>query len=176
MTTERPADDEFDPFYAAYIALVPETDVLPVLGEQAEVLHKLAAAVPAEAEMNRYAPGKWTLREVFGHLTDAEWVFGYRALCISRRDPTPLPGFDEQTYVVHSQFLERSLAEHVDLFRALREANLMLLRQLDTSRWRQVGNANGSAISVRTLAYIMAGHVRHHLEILRERYGVPSGS
>jgi len=175
VTMERPPDDEFDPFYAGYVACVSETDVLGVLAAQTDVLRAVAGTVPPDQELRRYAPDKWSLREVFGHLTDAEWVFGYRALCISRQDATPLPGFDEQAYVARSSFLDRSLADHVHLFGTLRAANLLLLRQLDAPRWRQTGNANGSRVSVRALAYIMAGHVRHHLTILDQRYGVSTG-
>ena len=171
----RPADTEYAPFYAGYVSNVAEEDVLPILGDQIAELSRLLERVPAERETYRYAPGKWSIREVIGHLGDAERVFGYRAFCISRGDQTPLPGFDENVYVERSGSDERPLAELVSELASLRESNLALLRRLDADAWTQVGTANGNPVSVRALAYIMAGHLRHHLKILRERYGVGSG-
>jgi hypothetical protein len=173
--TQRPTADEYAPFYAGYIGKVTEDDVLPVLAEQPAILRRLAAAVPTERETYRYAPGKWSVREVAGHLGDAERVFGYRAWRISRGDTTPLSGFDENRYVEASNYGERPLAELVEELAALREANLALLRALPPEAWPRLGTANNNPISVRALAYIMAGHVRHHLEVLRERYGVGEG-
>lgn len=107
-----------------------------------------------------------------GHLTDAERTFGYRAFCVSRGDRTLLPGFDEQAYVEGSQYADQRLASLVDEFGVVRDGNLAMLRRLDAPRLAIVGTANGTPISVRARLYIMAGHVRHHLELLRERYGV----
>jgi len=154
---------------------VTEADVLAVLETQAAEVHRLAAAVPAKSETLRYAPGKWSIREVVGHVADAERVFGYRAFCISRGEQTPLPGFDEGRYVAESGFDERTLAELVREFTAVREANLAVLRRLEGRAWERIGNANGSPVSVRALAFIMAGHVRHHCGILRSRYGIQAG-
>jgi hypothetical protein len=169
---DRPAADEYGSFYSGYVGLVPEADILNALQRQPGVVHALAAAVPTDQESFAYAPGKWTVREVFGHLTDAERVFGYRAFRISRGDTTPLASFDENTYVAESGYGAEPLVQLAREFAVVREANLAVLRRLDPARWTQVGNASGHPVSVRALAYIMAGHVRHHVKGLRERYGV----
>jgi hypothetical protein len=112
------------------------------------------------------------VREIFGHLVDAERFFGHRAFCISRSDPNPLPGFDENSYVARSSYDSRPLAELVKDFSLLREANSRHLENLEASAWPREGVANNAKITVRALAYIMAGHARHHLAVLKERYGI----
>jgi len=172
MKIARPAENEYAPFYAGYVARVPEADILPVLESQIGVIHELFRRVPAERETYRYAPEKWSLREVAGHLGDAERVFGYRAFCVSRGDETPLPGFDEQHYVARSGYETRPLSELVEELVALRQSNVKLLRAVPGSAWALSGNANGSPITLRALGYVMAGHVRHHRAVLEERYGI----
>jgi len=168
----RPGPGEYAPFYETYVSKVPEADVLPVLEAQVAEVRRLAAAVPAERERFRYAPGKWSVREVFGHLADSERLFGYRALRIGRGDATPLPGFDQVTYMAEAGFDEVPLAELADELATLRETNLALLRRFDEAAWVRIGTANGTPVSVRALGYVMAGHLRHHLGILHERYGI----
>lgn len=170
--TSRPAEQEYAPFYAGYVALVPEQDVLAALRDQAHVVRALVRAVPAERESFSYAPGKWTVRQVTGHLGDGERVFGYRAARFGRGDQTPLASFDENLYVANGRFETVPLAALADEFLHLREANLAMLERLDEAGWCASGTASGSLVTVRALAYIMAGHVRHHLRILRERYGI----
>lgn len=172
----RPADTEYAPLYAAYISLVPEEDILAVLTQQVEAVRRLAASVPEDRETFRYAPEKWSIREVFGHLGDAERVFGFRAFAFSRGEPGALPGFDENAYVARSGYERRSLESLAGDFTSIRQGNLSLLRGLDEEGWSRVGTANGLAVSVRALAFIMAGHARHHLAILRDRYGVGAGA
>jgi hypothetical protein len=169
---ERPSDTEFAPFYAGYVALVPEDDVLDVLEGQSAELRRLAAAIPAGRETYRYEDGKWSLREVFGHVNDAEQIFGYRALCISRGEQAALPGFDQDEYLRNSAYAQRPLPEIARTFDALRAANLATLRALGPAAWARRGVASGAPVTVRALAYVMAGHVRHHLGVLRSRYGV----
>jgi hypothetical protein len=170
MMVGRPLEGEFAPFYAGYVSLVPEHNIASVLEEQAdEVSERMGGFIP-NREQFRYAPGKWTVRQVLGHMADAERVFGFRAFCFSRGDENPLPGFDENEYVARSIFEDVPLADLVGEFRHIRQANLIVLRRLDEEGWRRIGNASGHPVSVRALAYIMAGHVRHHLEILRTRY------
>ena len=168
----RPVAGEYAPFFAGYVSLVPETDVLPALAAQASEMRRLAASVPPDRETFRYAPGKWSVREILGHIGDAERVFGYRAFCISRGEQKRLPGFDENDYIAESAYDERTVAELAEDFAGLRASNLAVLGRLDPSRWSRVGNANGNPISVRALAYIMAGHARHHFGVLKARYGV----
>jgi hypothetical protein len=168
---EAPPATEYAEFYAGYVARVSEGDILGVLEEQKQELQALAARLTPEREAYRYAEGKWTVRELLGHVVDGERVFGYRAFCISRGEQLALPGFDEKSYVATAPAAGsgRELAAE---FAAVREANLMFLRRLGPDAWRRVGNANGSPVSTRALAWIMAGHPRHHLAVLRERYGV----
>lgn len=170
--TSRPTEHEFARFYAGYVALVSEDEVLGVLRGQVREMEALAATVPADRESFSYGPGKWTVREVVGHLGDGERVFGYRAACIGRGDQTPLPSFDENLYVANGRFETVPLASLVDEFVHLRAANLVTFSRLDDDGWLARGTASGTPVTVRALAFIMAGHVRHHLRILRERYGV----
>lgn len=171
-----PAKNSYASFYANYVSLVPENAVLPVLEQQNQSLQAVATSVIAERETFRYAPGKWTIREVVGHMGDAERVFGYRAFAIGRGSREPLPGFDENTFVASAGFNQRSLTTLVEEFIKVRDANLEFLRSLEAGAWDQVGIANGSPVSVLALAYILAGHVRHHLRVLRDRYGVPTAA
>jgi hypothetical protein len=168
----RPSEDECAPFYAGYVSLVPEADIVAVLDEQRTAFRRLADAVSAGREQHRYAPGKWSIREVTGHLVDGERVFGYRAFAISRGEGAPLPSFDENEYVRESGYDGVPLRELVAELVAVRDANLAVLRRLPEDVWARRGVANGKPVSVRALAFIMAGHPRHHLGILRDRYGV----
>jgi hypothetical protein len=166
----RPSDTEFAPFYATYIARVPETDPLPALEAQPAELQLIADRMAAEDELFRYAPDKWSVRETFGHLIDTERVMGYRAFCIARGEVQPLPGFDERQYVAHADSHEQPVKALAHEFAAVRHANLWALRRWEPQEWDRIGNANGKSVSARALAYIMAGHVRHHVALLRERY------
>lgn len=168
----RPADTEFAPFYAAYIARVPETDPLPALESQPSELLTAADRIAPDEELFRYAPEKWSVRQTFGHLIDTERVMGYRAFCIGRGEAKPLPGFDEKDYVAYADSDERSVKELAHEFAAVRHANLWIIRRWAPEDWDRAGNANGKAVSARAIAYIMAGHVRHHLALLREKYGL----
>lgn len=169
---ERPTPSEYAPFYAGYIAALADGDILETLERQTSELRQLAASTPADRETFRYGEGKWSVREVFGHLIDGERVFSYRVLRFSRGDETPLPGFDENDYVAASHFDRRPLSDLVDELVLLRQANLRLLRSLAPEDWTRTGTANNHPVSVRALAFIMAGHVRHHLNLLRDRYGI----
>jgi hypothetical protein len=169
---ERPTDAEYAPFYAGYVSLVPEVDVLTVLEAQVDEIRRMAASVPADRETFRYASGKWSVREVFGHLADSERVFGYRAFSIARGNEGELPGFDENASMTPARFDRRPLASLVEEMAAVRTGSLLLFRHLEPEDWARMGTANGSPVSVRALAFMAAGHVRHHLGVLRERYGV----
>ena len=168
----RPAQSEFDPYYARYVDLVPEGDVIASLRAQGDATAALVARVGEERGGHRYAPGKWSVREVLGHIADTERIMAYRALRVARGDATPLPGFDENVYVAAAGFDTRSLASIAAELRAVREATVHLLAGLEPRAVGVQGSANGSPITPRALAWIIAGHERHHLAILRERYRV----
>jgi hypothetical protein len=168
----RPGASEYASYFARYVELVPEADVLTVLENQLKEVARLGEQIPADRETFRYADGKWSIREVFGHLTDAERVFGYRAFCISRGELTPLPAFDENTYVQQSGYTDRPLADLITEFNFVRSGNLALLRCLDARAWGRIGTASNKPISVLALAFIMAGHVRHHFKAIRTQYSV----
>ena len=165
----RPAADELAPFYQAYVDRAPDGDVRDVLRAQQDTFRGIAAAA-AGRETHAYAAGKWTVREVVGHLGDAERVFGHRLFCISRGEQAPLPGFDENVYAAAGGAAGRPLPELADELVLLREVNRRLVGTLDESMWSRVGVANGKPVSARALAWILAGHAAHHLEILRSRY------
>lgn len=169
---ERPQADEYAPFYAGYIARVPEGDVLELLARQAEDTQALMSPLDPERASYRYAPGKWSVTEVIGHLCDAERIFSYRALRFARGDQTPLPGFDEAAYVPQAGFERRGLPDVLAELRALRQSTLFLFRGLDDAAGLRRGIANGNPMSTRAAAYVIAGHERHHLEVLRTRYGI----
>lgn len=166
----RPEKNEYAEFYQTYVSLVDETDIIPALAKQMEDLRQLLAGTSVEQENFRYASGKWSVKELLGHVTDAERVFSYRAFRISRGDETPLAGFEENFYVANSNFSNTSFADLIEEFAMLRAANVLLFKNLSEEAWRCVGTASDAQVSVRALAFIMVGHVRHHANILRTRY------
>ena len=168
--TERPGEGESAPYYRTYIDDVPAGDIVRTLnGQIAETTALLAGISEAKAD-HRYAPGKWSIKEVVGHLADAERVFAYRALRFARGDATPLPGFDENAWVPAADFGARTLAELTAEFQAVRRATVALFGSLGDAAATRSGTANGQAVAVRALAWIVAGHERHHARILGERY------
>lgn len=173
-TGMRPSPADYAPFYAGYVDLVPETDILPVLVAQIGEVRDLLGRVPAAGGAHRYSPEKWSILQVVGHVTDGERVFGYRAFCIARGDQASLPGFDEGEYMAHSDFDRRDLAELLDEFVAVRAVNLAVLRRLDRAAWNRRGTANDTPVTVLALAFTMAGHCRHHLGVLKRLYGLGS--
>jgi hypothetical protein len=167
--TFRPEPAEYSPANGTYITLVPEADILAVLEGQLEEMLALFHGVTEEQGNTRHPPYTWSVKEVIGHVTDAERVFGYRALCFARRDATPLPGFDENAYVRSAGFDAYRLRDLVAEFEFLRRSHLCFFRGLPAEAWQRRGVANGNPVSVRALAYILAGHARHHGAILRRR-------
>jgi hypothetical protein len=172
MKTVRPRPDEYDEAFERYVSRVPEADVLAALERQPAELAAALAAVPPERERFRYAPGKWSIRDVAGHMLDSERVFGYRALCIARGEKASLPGFEENDYAASAGYDRRTLASILEEFAALRASHVLMLRHVDDEAWGHVGTANGLPITPRALAYVLAGHVRHHLAVLAEKYRV----
>jgi len=158
------------PHFGKYIALVEGDDIIAALSNQLDnTLALLRALSESQGEL-RYAPGKWSIKEVIGHLIDAERIFAYRALRFARNDQSALPGFDENNYVANSNFGERRVADLAEEFEFVRKSNIYLFRHLGEEVWLRRGKANDNEISVRALAYSIAGHERHHLGIIRERY------
>jgi hypothetical protein len=172
VNPSRPSVSEYAPYYSRYISLVSETDVLQVLAAQVNEMERIGRSIPGEREQYRYNKDKWSIREVVGHLTDAERVFGYRAFCISRGDRTPLPGFDQNPYVAEARYDTCALADLMEEFTTVRISNLVFLKRLHETEWQRMGTASDNPVSVRALAFMMAGHVRHHLNGLRTSYGV----
>ena len=168
----RPTESEYAPSFRGYVAHVTEDDIVPVLRSQLDDLDVLLGSVTPERETYRYAEGKWSIRELAGHLIDAERVFGYRAFSIARGESQSLPGFDENAYMLTAPYDRIALEDLLSEFRLVRLANIAMLRNLDESAWPRVGTANDAQVSVRALAFIMAGHVRHHMGVLRERYQI----
>ena len=166
----RPASGEFLPYYGTYIDKVPQGDIVETLTKQLSETLALIKSIPEETGDKRYAPGKWSIREVIGHLIDAERIFVYRALRFSRSDSTPVPGFDENTYSANGPYSKVSLAELADEFEHVRHATIDFLSHLDAEALSRRGTANDAEISVRALAFIMAGHETHHVGVLRDRY------
>ena len=166
----RPASSEYGPEYEDYISKVPGDDVVGALEAQRLRMIQLFAARSERDGNFRYAPGKWTVKEMLGHVCDAERIFTYRALRIARGDKTPIEGFEQDDYVTNGGFGERTLADVADEYALIRAATLALFRSLSKEAWLRRGTANKKEISVRALAFIAAGHELHHRQILEERY------
>ena len=169
MTT-RPEATEYAPYYGKYISLVPDGDILALLEEQLRGTTALLSSVSEEQAEYRYAPEKWTVKQVVGHLTDTELIFAYRALRISRNDATPIEGFEQDDYVRYGPFETCKMTDLVEDFAAVRRATLSLFRRLDPDAWQRRGTANRNEVTVRALAYTSAGHELHHLAILKDKY------
>jgi DinB superfamily len=175
MTTSlraRPEASEYAPFFHRYVASVPDGDVVELLRTGGRELIETIGRIPESRGGHRYGPDKWTIRQVIGHLIDAERIFTYRALRIARGDRTPLAPFDENAYVRTAGSDGRTLADLARELECVREASVRLFESLPDGAWALSGIASEREISVRALAYITDGHARHHLQILRERYGV----
>lgn len=170
--TRRPAPSEYAPSHAGYVDIVPEGDVEALLETQLRETTALLAGLDEAAGNHRYAPDKWSVKEVVGHVCDAERVFAYRMLRVARGDTTPLPGFEQNAWVPLSGAADRTLSSLVEEYRAVRAATLTLVGSLEPAAIGRAGMASGSPVTVRGLVYVIAGHERHHVTILRERYGL----
>jgi hypothetical protein len=172
--SSRPDPTEYASYYGAYIGLVPEGDILTILQRQiADTVALLHDLSEAEAE-TRHAPYTWSIKEVVGHLVDSERIFGVRALRFARNDPAALPGFDQDPYIQAAHFDTRPLDSLVQEFDFLRRSHLLFFGGLDGEAWLRSGVASGHPVTVRALAYIIAGHERHHINIVRKRLARPT--
>jgi hypothetical protein len=170
QTSNRPDPTEHAPYYGKYIDMVPDGGILSILQAQLDSSQAILRSTSEERADFAYAPGKWTLKEVVGHLSDTERIFGYRILRISRNDPTPIEGFEQDDYVRHGPFRNTTLAALAEEFAAVRRSSLALLGNLEEEAWLRRGVANNNEVSVRALAYMIAGHELHHVAILKEKY------
>ena len=174
MTTipiARPGADEHSAYFGKYVERVPEGDLMALLREQIVETAALLRRTRDRADF-AYAPGKWSVKQVVGHLADVERVMAYRALWIARNDQTPLPGFDENAWVDNANFGSRTLDDLVDEFEVVRASTVQLAGHLDPDAFARRGTSNGNPMSVRALLYIIAGHERHHVALFRERYNL----
>ena len=166
----RPGTDEYAPYYGTYIGKVPDGDLRAMLASQLAETLALIRSIPESRGGHRYAPDKWSIKGVLGHLADSERIFSYRALRIGRGDATPLPGFEQDDYVPMGNFDARTLRDLADELAAVRQATIQLFAHLDQAAFERRGTASGKPVSVRALAYIIAGHELHHVGILKTRY------
>ncbi len=165
----RPDASEYDPYYERYISLVQGSDIIGALREQPLETRALFGSLQARADF-RYAPGKWTVKEVLGHMNDTERIMTYRALRIGRGDKTPIEGFEQDDYVTKGRFDRRTLDGLIEEFMTIRTATVQLFSNFDAAAGERCGTANQKTISARALGYIIAGHELHHRRIVREKY------
>ncbi len=165
-----PASSEYPSFYATYINKVVGNDLITVLQNNHRQTQELIGSLGDEKANYRYAEGKWTIKEVMGHLIDAERIFAYRALRFARKDKTELSGFDESDFAKASNASSRDIADIMSEFAVVRAASIALFKSFDDDMFSQVGTANKNSISARALGYVIAGHEVHHVGIIQERY------
>jgi hypothetical protein len=170
LTIPRPAPDEADRFYHGYIAKVPSENIPEQLRQQLQDVEQLFGSLTEEVGAVRYAPGKWSVKEVLGHVTDTERILAYRLLRISRGDSTPLPSFDEDAYVPAGRFDQWPIPTLLESFRRVRASSICLVESTPTEAWSLRGVVSNKPMSARALGYILVGHVTHHLGVLRDRY------
>jgi len=169
-TMHKPEQNEYPAYYGRYIKLIEDDDVLTVLDRQKNEMTHLLNSIGEEAAGFRYAPDKWSIKEVIGHVMDVEHVFSYRALRFARKDQTPLPEFDQDEYIKSANFDSRTLIGLSDEYSAVRECTRTLFAGFDDSMYNRQGIASGQTFSVRAVAYIIAGHELHHISVLKNKY------
>jgi hypothetical protein len=175
LIASRPEAGEYAPYYEKYISLVPDGDILRTLEHQVSETATLLARPEADGNL-RYAAGKWSAKEALGHVIDTERVFSYRAMRISRNDKTPLAGFEQDDYVKYGPFTGSTLAALVEEFTAVRKASVLMFHALDEAAWARRGVASDKEVTVRALAYMIAGHELHHRQLFQQKYFPMSGS
>jgi hypothetical protein len=167
---KRPEKTEYASFYDTYVSLVNETDIVLAMNKQLAEIENLFSQMTDEQGLFAYEAEKWTIKQLLGHLIDGERVFAYRAFRISRGDATPLAGFDQDPYVENGNFNATNLADLLEEFLSLRKSNILMFNNLLPNAWDFIGTASENKITTRALAYIMVGHIRHHIRILKEKY------
>jgi uncharacterized damage-inducible protein DinB len=170
MTQNRPKTGDYASFYGKYIALVPEGELLQILETQLRDWQRLLGDMSEEQSDFRYEPGKWSIKEMLGHVSDSERIFAYRLLRIARGDQTPMAGFEQDDYVRTANSSARKRSDLLEEFTAVRRATMALVSSMDDTAWVRRGVANQREISATAMAFVIAGHERHHQLILQERY------
>ena len=168
----KPKPGDYNPFYNGYISLIGDGDIIEVLEEQRKTSKKFLKSFTEKQGNYSYADGKWTVKEVLGHVIDTEKIMAYRALAIARGEKQSLPGFEQDEYVAESNFNNRSLDDLINEFLTARESNIILFKSFDEEIFNRRGIASESEVTVLALIYIIAGHEKHHMKILSEKYGL----
>jgi hypothetical protein len=167
---DRPTPEEYPEYYNQYLNLVKDGDIIQILEEQSLYVQNFIISIPEEKGDSTYGFGKWTIKEVFGHLLDSERILAYRALRIARRDKQPLPGYDQDDYIKNAKYYRKSLKEIADEMLLLRAADLKLFQSFDSEDMIQRGVANDMEFTVRALLYILAGHELYHINFIKDNY------
>lgn len=168
----RPATSEYRPFYETYISLVPDGDIVALLEQQIAEMVDTLTPFTAEQAKWRPAPGEWNAKEIVGHMADAERIFAFRAFWFARNDASPLPGMDQDDFMAGANFAERSFDDLIAELIAVRRASMTLLTSLNAAAWARSGVADGSPVTVRALAYTIAGHAMHHAKDFPKHLGM----
>ena len=168
---EKPSAGEFPPYAIMYIKLLPNDGLLlKHLADNLEMVKSFVSSLPEEKLLHRYAPGKWTIKEILVHIIDDERIYAYRALCFARNDKTELPGFEQDEYTLYSNANDRSIENIMQEYEAVRRATIALYKGLDKTALMREGIANENKATVRALGYHIAGHELHHINIIKEKY------
>ena len=170
MTQNRPQPGEYAPFYEKYVALVPQENISGILETQLRETQQLLGGLAGHKADFRYAPDKWSIKELLGHINDAERIFSYRLLRIARGDQTPLPGFEQDDYVKTANCSDQKLSGLLEEFISVRRATITLVRSLETASWLRRGISSNAPITALALGFVLVGHVTHHQKILEQRY------
>lgn len=170
MMIRRPDKTDYPPFYETYIRLIQSEDLVQILENQEMAFYAFVKDIAPDKEDFKYAEGKWSIKEVVGHIIEVERIMAYRALAISRGDANALPGMDENSYIENSNYKDREVKDLAEEFRYVRKSNIILIRSFSPEMLQRKGIANKNEISVTALVYIIAGHLNHHVQILRDRY------
>ncbi len=167
---KRPNESEFPEFYHTYIKQIPDVDIIEFLEKQKRLFVGLVDSIPEDQLLYRYAEGKWTIKQVIGHIIDTERIMAFRALVFSRGERQAIPGFDENEYVEKGAFNKKEITSLIDEFLTLRASNLAMIKNFDENMALKKGNANDFWFSVRSLVYIIAGHTEHHMQVIKSKY------
>ena len=167
---QRPEKNEYAPHYETYIGKVPDRDIFDLLSQQIKTVQDVFKNISEEKSLFGYAQGKWTIKQLLGHVNDVERIFAYRALRFSRNDKTALPGFEQDEFINQSNFNNVKLSDLVDEFVKMRESNIAMFKNFSEEMWTRRGTASKNEMSTRAVPYVLFGHAQHHLDILKERY------